>query len=1276
MKFSDLPIIRAGYKVLLVFCFSLVSTPLLFAQLFGTNWNDEKSAVPLGGSEVEVGDTIVYTIRIDDIYRNGFLEYFLIEDVVTPDLDFQKSDVRFFVETKDGNGDILRTDRTTDIFQSDTWCDQAGNDIRCRIPECGAGNPFPCVYEPVALEFQFPTVVNSEALNNLKNANGEREVCNTAFITERNKTERRESFVCHILKEPITTKDIQIEKSAFPPSTTSVSVGQIFTYFLTLTNNETEDFQNIVVQDTIADDLTLVGFDQNRCSWDSTTRILSCLFNNVPQSSTQAISFDVQVKDTTQTSVCNNASFELQNETYTSNTICHDIAHDIDIIKSSIPPHDSEVRPFETIQYTLTLKNPTDSPLVDQVIRDVIHPDFMIDPSSIPTECQYDQGTREISCNLSVLQKSETSVSFLVVLNNTQESRICNTAQTDIQGQTVVSFSNCINVGADVWNFTKTANPASGDSIGIGEMITYTLTIKNTEELISETLVVTDTVNDNLEIVDALLPSECSHQQNTITCTLEPPLFGRDTRSIDFSVRVKDTASGVLENKGILTFIDRPLLPVIESNSTQHPVRSGDSIVIQKSSNTQTVRNNDNITYTLEVQNQSQVVVRDIVVQDTLSSEIGILTISPSSCENIQNQVRCEFTSLAPNETRTVTINGKVKEAITLSAQICNTAEGIYEGTQTINSNTVCVTGENQNSGGGSNGGGSAPVTPTVGTCAAARGSGEGWECVPRYPKAPTATHQDPFYEVYETCKKDTTQTETDCLLAWADASGFTVCGATNPSFTSTSFSNLAEYFATNPKILVPYSSGDADLLFQNASYDNRNNGKEILNHQCTAKQVIYTDGNTGGGSNTTQCVTPNDAPEVSMTLKKTADKSVIARGDEVTYTVTVTPQIINQKNVTITKAELRIYDYTVPHDSGKIWHRDGILNDNKLSDSYQDWTLAGSVADGIVFTKDITTTLENTHTITYSMDSELALTSDIAQLKNTSFARLILFYETTDADGNIEPSKTLNQLFGFDETGTTNNICGNPGALDPSTTGSAVIVNVIRPVLDTQGGGNIGGLEIKEDEEKLFGDPDTIRNIIREELQNIEIKATPMQRSRPLPMPNELKPSVIEDIQEKATRSETFFNTSFETTQADSGVYFGNSITLSDEFDAEKRSKTFVIDGDVTITKNFTIQNGFAAFIINGNLIIEDTVDRIEGLFVVQNGTIQGGTDSKQPLTISGGLIGDARDLIGKRRFIGENPETTIEPSITILFDIRLLEQTPPALQDYLGGNWQQVTQ
>jgi uncharacterized repeat protein (TIGR01451 family)/fimbrial isopeptide formation D2 family protein len=1258
---------------------SLFIAVLLFSNLAFAEYTFEKTAYPAspnGQTEVEIGDPIQYTITIDDIYRNEAAEVFTIQDQINEDFDFDINAVTLWSENLDENNQTVRRNRTQDILQSTSFCTLNADSFECTIPECGAANPIPCIFEPTKLEFIFTGTVNNNALDNIPNANGDIEVCNTALIAEPNTNINKESTVCHILADQ--TLDIEMVKGAeLYPAKTEVERGEVFRYQLTIFNRTDQALTDVVIQDTIDENLELQSVPEFCSDWDPNTRLLTCTIETItPQSQFPTFELEVQVKQVTTADEITNQAFLLYNgATYPSEIVRHTIADGISISKDASPMHNSLVRPNEPITYEITVHNPTDTDVTNQIVKDQLPENLVVDTQNLPTECLYDEDTRMLICTVDVPAQQALSINILTVVQNNTLDRICNEAELVLDdNNSLLSFPVCHNIGENLWSIAKSASPEDGSTVAWLEFIDYTITIQNIDEGIEETIVVTDVLDDKVTLLEAELPTECTYKPDihTVTCTFVPGDSGLKQTEINIplAVQVNENTEGTIENSAIMTFINRPLIPFMESNTVVHEIEPPalPSIEIIKSSetDTETVLKSGDIQYTIEIKNTGSTVATDITVTDELPTVLQQPTQQPSNCTWGGGIITCDIVSLAPGETETIDLVAALKmpDEITTGAY-CNIAEVSYD----INgqdmpietSNPVCHNVEGETSGGG--GGGSARIHPSIGKCSVVPDgyNGSRWGCTPVYPTN-SINHEDPYYDTYIDCVDDADgikKDETDCLIEWALAHGYGICGPTDTS--KTSEYSWAEYWAEDPVIMVPYAGS--------ANYDN---DWALWNQQCST-EIIETPGDGSGVS----CTDSGLQISVNNIQKTITSGDIIARGDRVDYQIRVTPRIQNAPT-SIESAKITIYDYTVPSDSGKIWHRNGIIDSNgNLRTQYGDWTLSGSVASGIQFTQtfDNLDDLAQTHVLEYSMDSELAIDKDVAQLKNAAFVRLLVNYtETiTNADGTTSSVPETEDIY-FDQEG--NNICAQ--SIDPASLGATATVNVIRPFLDAQGGGNVGGLQQQDGEHKLFGDVQTIEDSLDTNINTQPINS--IEEETPVLLPETTAPVVdtnkLNEYQQNASETETYFGKPFTTTPDRSGIYFGNNaITLSGTFDAEGQSKTFVIEGGkINITNDFKVTNGYVAFIVRGgNILITDNVTNIEGVFIVEDGEIRGGTENyTNPLTISGGLIGDAKDLIGKRRYIGT--EDNLQPSMTIIFDLRLLDQTPPGLEDFLGGNWEQA--
>lgn len=129
------------------------------------------------------------------------------------------------------------------------------------------------------------------------------------------------------------------------------------------------------------------------------------------------------------------------------------------------------------------------------------------------------------------------------------------------------------------------------------------------------------------------------------------------------------------------------------------------------------------------------------------------------------------------------------------------------------------------------------------------------------------------------------------------------------------------------------------------------------------------------------------------------------------------------------------------------------------------------------------------------------------------------------------------------------------------------------------------------------------------------------------------------------------------------------------------RASQTYIIRGhDLIINSdiiygatNFTDPRNIPAvafIVIDGNIIIDDSVKRLDGIYMAVNlsdkdglGEINSSAKSDTRLTINGSLIGNVYKLFRDRIAVGDPRKD--EGAVTIKYDERILLNTPPGIGD-----------
>jgi len=451
-----------------------------------------------------------------------------------------------------------------------------------------------------------------------------------------------------------------------------------------------------------------------------------------------------------------------------------------------------------------------------------------------------------------------------------------------------------------------------------------------------------------------------------------------------------------------------------------------------------------------------------------------------------------------------------------------------------------------------------------------------------------------------------------------------------------------------------------------------------------------------------------NCPPALSTRINKTANR-VASRYisddnfETVQYTIDLTIERSDlvadtgADSVKFKTMTVNVYDLTIPADGGSLWNRAGITS-NSGSWEWHDVCEEGKV--GGCFRREFDETeladLNNTPLdlqIQYTMNTGLQIDTDTAKVANVAFATVTASYDEyfLQQDGTyaIKPSDNsvcYSKNGGVGSDARFGNLkqdildsmaTGGVGALNTSSLGSTWVVKIIRPYIEARSGANVAIAS----NEKLTGQQgDTTGQVfVGEDAEPLaDLNNALESTTNPLAS---YKENVDEDT------ISTFFGTDWVTTPDDAGVYFlanpdTTTVTLSNT-NLPASPRTFVIDGaDVLINEDFEPET-LHAFIIRsgGNVQIAPSVKKIRGLFIVEDGQILSGTGAipaDKQLEVRGALMGDATDLLTHRTWIGDrsnpiDPEFKMEPSIRILFDLDILDATPPAIEGYLGSDWSQ---
>lgn len=477
---------------------------------------------------------------------------------------------------------------------------------------------------------------------------------------------RNDENECHFLFHPNkaskeNTNNVSITKDAIRNYGTDeiineVNEGDTFFYKITIKNNSVIPTDNVVLTDTIPDELEILDSDNGIIDGQDITWNIGSMEVDEEQN------FYVQVRLKNES---NRQNFNINNTaTVTVGDIKKSDDAEIDILYSDIEitkkASKDQIRPGDTFTYTLTIKNNGTGTSKNVIVTDTLDNDLVL----ISADKTYTKNNNEYSFNIGTLEaKEEISINLEVRLNRTStKENINNTAIAKEEEKDPVEDEVITPVVDSNITIEKTA---SEEKVRIGDTFTYEIKVTNTGDVASRPIVISDSLDNRLEFVSA---SVGSASNNNYSYTIDS-LDVDETIIITITVRVKNNANMdeqirnivIAEEDGKDPVNDEEIINVYDSNVT-----------INKTANKKTVNVGEEFTYTITIKNTSDYDSRQITVVDTIDSSLTIVN-APNANQN-GNTLTYNVGILKAHETKVYEITVKAKTNISDNTKIKNVA--------------------------------------------------------------------------------------------------------------------------------------------------------------------------------------------------------------------------------------------------------------------------------------------------------------------------------------------------------------------------------------------------------------------------------------------------------------------------------------------------------------------------------------------------------------------------------------------------------------------------
>jgi len=657
---------------------------------------------------------------------------------------------------------------------------------------------------------------------------------NTALV-QAAETSQSSSSAQVTVDAPTALVPLIIAKSA---SLSDVNRNSTYTYTINYQNTNNAPVTNTIITDTLDSRLTFVS-----CTLGCTQSGQNLTWNigSLASNASGSVTVTVKVGNTSAYGLLANTAIIDTSET--SGTSAASFVSVSPITNVATPTltktqDKTELLRGDALVYTINYSNTSDVNFSNVIITDVLNSNLSF--VSCSNGCT--QSGQTLTWNIGSLPIGATGS---ITVNTTVKSNatlglLQNTASiSTTESPTVQAFS----FGAIIINdpiLTPALSISKSSSVataGRGDSYTYTLNYSNGLTPVTGASI-TDTLDSRLTFVSC--SNSCTQSGQNLSWNLGN-LAANANGSVTVIVSVKSNAAvGGLDNTAIL---DSTETVPVNSNKVTVGITIPDNptLTISKTVNSNTVAPNGNLTYTINYSNTANQPVTNTVITDVLDSNLSYVSCS-NSCTQSGQTITWNIGSLAPNASGSVTLNVNVSNSA-LNGLINNTAT-IDSNETTLSSSDVAV----------------AVIIPDTARINILKSSSTA-TANRAQTYSYTLTYQNGSVPVTGASITDTL----DSRLTFQTSAGCTA---------------VAQTVTCNLGSLAAGASGTRTinvLVKDNAAVGGLDNTASVSSNETTT---------TNSNKVTVAIVTPDNP---SMKITKTANKTIVAPGDNVIYTLNYT---------------------------------------------------------------------------------------------------------------------------------------------------------------------------------------------------------------------------------------------------------------------------------------------------------------------------------------------------------------------------------------------------
>ncbi len=480
-------------------------------------------------------------------------------------------------------------------------------------------------------------------------------------------------------------------------------------YTLTVANSGTSAAPGTVITDVLPRGLvpgtaapTVTGIDDATCT--VTDGIVTCDLGIVPAGAT-GIRITIPVRAVTLTtaptvvaSVSNTAtiSSDIPDRTPAddSSTLTSTVVERGDLALTKTGPT-TPVRQYDAVTYTIGLRNDGPNTARHVLVTDVLPQAFTLDaggvgvtvaaggpavPGATASNCTVDATTRRMTCALGDVPNG-AAITITLTGTATGVGSLANQASVTSDsfdgtpGDNAAGTSGSSYRASDI-SITKAA---SAERVNHGDTLVYTLTATNAGPSDALTTTIVDALPVGVDFVSTDQPAgTCTSEADagsgldTVTCT-RPELAARASWTVAVTVRVTaDAPLGLMRNTAAVQAASNQNPTPFSTPAVTDVLGTADLRVTKLvrdpatgafvSSGAGTVDDGDPLVYRILVDNAGPDAAEDLVVTDTLPTELADAVVSTSmtgvACPITAGVMRCEVRALPADTQLAITVTG------------------------------------------------------------------------------------------------------------------------------------------------------------------------------------------------------------------------------------------------------------------------------------------------------------------------------------------------------------------------------------------------------------------------------------------------------------------------------------------------------------------------------------------------------------------------------------------------------------------------------------------